>query len=152
MPIAWRLVKEVHAPTAFGGEGAARAGGRWNSRGQHVVYASATQSLAVLEALVHLDFPIVFHYVFFRIEFADRLITTLGDKSLPRDWQTNPPAAASQKLGDLWLQMAHSPVLAVPSAVVPTETNFVLNPSHPDFKQIKISKPVPFTIDDRLQR
>jgi len=151
MPVAWRLVKALHAPTAFGGEGAARTGGRWNSRGQHVVYASATQSLAVLEALVHLDFPIVFSYVFFRIEFPQTLVDHLPPITLPSDWQTNPPAGATKTVGDAWMRAARSAVLAVPSAVVPDETNYLLNPAHVDFKKIKIDRPVPFTLDPRLR-
>ncbi len=151
MPIAWRLVKNVHAPTAFGGEGAARTGGRWNSRGQHVVYASATQSLAVLEALAHLDFPIAFQYVFLRIEFPESLVISLPAKSLPHDWQTDPPSGSTKRIGDRWKKEAHSAILAIPSAVVPSETNYLLNPNHSDFKKIKLSKPTPFTIDPRLR-
>jgi RES domain-containing protein len=44
MPQAWRIVKAKHATTAFSGEGAAKTGGRWNSRGVPVVYASSTKS------------------------------------------------------------------------------------------------------------
>lgn len=151
MLVAWRLIKEVHAPTAFSGEGAARTGGRWNSRGQHVVYASATQSLSVLESLVHLDTPIVFRYVIIRIDFPDSLIENLSIKTLPRDWRNEPPPTSSKKLGDLWVKERRSAVLAVPSVLVPTETNYLLNPAHPDFKKIKIGKPVPFFFDPRLR-
>jgi RES domain-containing protein len=48
MPDAWRIVKEKHATVAFSGEGAAKSGGRWNSRGVPVVYTSSTKSLAAL--------------------------------------------------------------------------------------------------------
>ncbi len=62
MPEAWRIVKEKHAASAFSGEGAAKTGGRWNSRGVPVVYASATKALAALETLVHLNPPVPFQY------------------------------------------------------------------------------------------
>lgn len=151
MPVAWRLVKEVHAPTAFSGEGAARAGGRWNSRGQNVVYASATQSLAVLEFLVHLDYPKVLQQAFFRVEFPDSLITRLAAKELPEDWLSDPPPRSTKMLGDFWKKEVRSAILAVPSVVIPDETNYLINPAHPDFKQIKIGKPVPFSLDPRLR-
>jgi len=118
-------------------------GGHWNSRGLHVVYASATQSLAVLESLVHLNFPIVFPYAFFRIEFPETLADQGAIKTLPRDWQTHPPSGSTQKIGDLWKHEARSAILAVPSAVVPAESNDLINPAHSDFKKIKISDPVP---------
>ncbi len=68
-PDAWRIVKEKHAATAFSGEGASRTGGRWNSRGVWVVYASATQALATLENLVHLNPPVYFKYAAIPIYF-----------------------------------------------------------------------------------
>jgi RES domain-containing protein len=52
---AWRITKRKHAKTAFTGEGARLYGGQWNSPGTRVVYAAQSQSLAVLEMLVHLD-------------------------------------------------------------------------------------------------
>jgi RES domain-containing protein len=74
MPEAWRIVKEKHVGAAFSGEGAAKTGGRWNSRGVPVVYTSSTKSLAALETLVHLNPPVLFKYVAFRLEFDDALV------------------------------------------------------------------------------
>ena len=88
---AWRIVKEKHAATAFTGEGAARTGGRWNSRGARVVYTSATASLAALETLVHLNPPVLFKYLIFRIEFDDTLVEEIFLASLPADWTEEPP-------------------------------------------------------------
>ena len=150
MPVAWRLVKNVHAATAFSGEGAARTGGRWNSYGRHVVYASSSRSLAVLENLVHLDFPVAHLMALFRVEFHGGLITTLPPKSLPSEWRIDPPAGSTQKLGDQWITDAHACVLAVPSAIVPEEVNYLLNPAHPDFAKLKISAPEAFALDPRL--
>jgi RES domain-containing protein len=41
-------------------------------------------------------------------------------------------------------------VLAVPSAVIPAETNYLLNPVHPDFTRIKTGQPQELVIDLRL--
>ena len=68
---AWRILKAQYALTAFTGEGAAKSGGRWNSRGVSVVYTSGTKSLAILESLVHLNPPIRFTYVAISVKFDD---------------------------------------------------------------------------------
>jgi len=150
MPEAWRIVKEKHSATAFSGEGAARTGGRWNSRGVPVVYTSYTKSLAALESLVHLNPPVLFTYAAIRIQVDNELIEVLPAKALPPDWQTEPPPPSTKAIGDAWAREARSAVLAVPSVIVSGEPNYLLNPAHPDFKKISIGKPEPFAFDPRL--
>jgi len=146
---ASRIVKEKHAATAFSGEGAARTGGRWNSRGVAVVYTSCTRSLATLESLVHLNPPVLFKYVAISIRFDDALVEIFPVKNLPADWRTEPPPQSTKSVGDDWIKAARSAVLALPS-VITGETNYLLNPAHPDFKKITIGKPQPFSFDSRL--
>lgn len=148
MPQAWRIVKAKHVATAFSGEGAAITGGRWNSRGARVVYASSTLSLAALESLVHLNPPVFFQYVAFPIEFPETLITSPSE--LPADWRLEPPGPSSKAIGDAWVQANKSAVLAVPTVIIPAETNYLLNPMHADFKRVSIGKPQPFAFDSRL--
>ena len=150
MPEAWRIVKEKHAATAFSGEGAARTGGRWNSRGVPVVYASSTKSLAALENLVHLNPPVPFKYVAIRIQFDDALLEIVHPKGLPADWRVEPPPPSSKAVGDAWVRKARSAVLALPSVIISGEPNYLLNPAHPDFKKISIGKPERFAFDPRL--
>ena len=146
---AWRIIKENHAATAFSGVGAAKAGGRWNSRGVFVVYASCTKSLAILESLVHLNPPVTFKYVAFNLKFDDALVEVFPVKSLPSDWRTEPPPPSTKAIGDDWVKSARSAVLVLPSAIT-GETNYLLNPTHPGFRKIRISKPEPFLFDPRL--
>jgi RES domain-containing protein len=150
MPEAWRIVKAKHAATAFSGEGAARNGGRWNSRGVRVVYASSTKSLAALESLVHLNPPVRFKYVAIRMKFDDALVEIFPPKSLPPDWRVEPPPPSTQRIGDAWVLEERSAVLALPSVIVPGERNYLLNPAHPDFKRIAMGKPERFAFDPRL--
>jgi len=150
MPEAWRIVKEKHAATAFSGQGAARTGGRWNSRGVPMVYTSSTKSLAVLESLVHLNPPVIFRYVAFRIELDNTLVEKITIDQLPREWRAEPPAISSKSLGDDWVRQARSAVLEVPSVLISGEPNYLLNPAHPNFKKLPISKPEIFTFDPRL--
>lgn len=152
MPVAWRIVKGRHAGSAFSGEGAASYGGRWNSRGVRMVYASATRSLAVLETLVHLNPILVFRYVMFRIEFEDGMVACRRLEDLPEGWQAEPPGEVTRTQGDAWVRAGESVVLSVPSVLVPGEPNYLLNPAHPDFGRLRISPPERFAFDPRLRR
>jgi RES domain-containing protein len=147
---AWRMVKEKRVTTAFTGEGAAKTGGRWNSRDVAVVYASATRSLAALETLVHLNPPVMFNYRIIRVEFDERMVERLALAALPADWKMEPPPLSTQQLGDNWARSLRSALLAVPSIIIPDETNYVLNPAHPDFEKITIGQPADFAFDPRL--
>ena len=150
MPEAWRIVKEKHAATAFTGDGAAKTGGRWNSRGVPVVYASGSKSLAALETLVHLHPPVPFKYVVFRIQFDDAVIEKVPLNRLPADWRVEPPPPSTKAIGDAWVREVRSAVLALPSVIVPGELNYLLNPAHPACKKISIGKPERFAFDPRL--
>lgn len=147
----WRVVKRQHATTAFDGKAAQRFGGRWNPPGRPAVYASSTKALAMLEILVHLDVgrPLP-DFVAFHFEVDDQLIMELPAR-LPRIWRTADGLLITQQIGDEWLASAHSLALAVPSVVVPEELNYVLNPVHPAFSDLKHGSAHPFTLDSRLR-
>lgn len=145
---AWRIVKAKHAATAFSGEGARLYGGRWNSAGVSLVYTSSTQALAALESLVHLNPPVIFTYAAIPLEFEAGLVEKVT--ALPPGWALSPAPPSTRALGDLWAKEARSAVLELPSAIIPGESNYLLNPAHPDFKKIVIGKPVPFSFDPRL--
>ena len=148
---AWRIVKARYAESAFSGEGARLYGGRWNSPGVPVVYAAQHQSLAVLEVLVGLeDASLLPRFVLFKVEFENGLVETLADAALPRAWRANPPPRSTQRLGDAWAAEARSAVLSVPSAVVPAERVYLLNPRHPNFGALAIEGPYPYAFDPRL--
>jgi RES domain-containing protein len=146
----WRIVKEKHAATAFDGEGARLYGGRWNSRGTRLIYTSASLSLAALENLVHLTTPVAFRYVALAVEFHDRLVERADTIALPTDCNEEPPPQTAQEIGDRWVREARSVALELPSVIIPGEFNYLLNPAHPDFKKITMSKPELFSFDQRL--
>jgi RES domain-containing protein len=54
------------------------------------------------------------------------------------------------RLGDRWAAELRSPVLEVPSVLIPEESNYILNPLHPDFSRIAIGEPQDFVFDPRL--
>lgn len=147
----WRIVPEDQAATAFDGEGARLYGGRWNSVGVAMVYASEHKSLAALELRVHINTTKRLKgYKCFAFEFDEKLVKVFPDGSLPKDWQQEPPPPSLQRLGDAWVRASDSPILAVPSVIIPDERNYLLNPKHPEFAKIKIAKSEHFTFDPRL--
>jgi RES domain-containing protein len=150
--IGWRIVKEKHARMAFSGEGAREFGGRWNSAGVSVVYCSEHLSLAALETLVHIV-PVMVRDKFraYRVEFDESLLTSVTEKKLPKGWNAQPPTLVSQNVGDGWAKSARSVVLALPSVLVPLERTFLLNPKHPDFRQLEIKDIGSFVLDPRLK-
>ena len=151
MPCGWRIVRAARVSTAFSGEGARIYGGRWNSRGTAVIYVSEHESLAALELLVHLTpLPPNDRYLSFRLEWDDKLTDHFPVKNLPPHWNTEPPDLRSMQIGDEWVRAGKAVALAVPSVLSASEVNFLLNPKHPDFKKIKISKPVEYRFDSRL--
>ena len=132
---AWRLVKEKHAGSAFDGEGARRFGGRWNTRGSSVVYLSSSLSLAVLELFVHLtaeDARLRLLAIPVGIP-EDLAMEELSMSELPEEWRSEPASDACKVLGSEWLEAGKTLLLKVPSVIVPHESNYVLNPKHPDF-------------------
>jgi RES domain-containing protein len=151
MPAVWRIVKRTHAATAFDGKGAQRFGGRWNLPGRRAVYVSGSKSLATLELLVHLDVaqPLP-RFVAFTFYLDDSLVERLPLDRLPRHWRTVRELVVTQRLGDDWLASCRTLALAVPSALVPEEFNYLLNPAHPAFARLRFGRPMPFLLDPRL--
>lgn len=135
---------------AFDGEGARRQAGRWNYDGVPVVYTAGSLSLAALEVLAHTDASLLpSDLVYLEAEIPTSLKITRFIE-LPGDWQENPAPKTTKVLGQQWVQEAKTAVLAVPSTLVPIETNYLLNPAHKDFKKIRVQLPEKFVFDPRL--
>ena len=148
---AWRIVKARHAANAFDGEGARVDGGRWNSPGTPVVYTSQSAALAALELLVHLGrAAILAAYVRIPCTFDDTLVSRLDRRRLPKNWRSYPAPPELQVIGDEWVKSGRSTVLEVPSAVIDTDSNYLLNPHHREFQTIRVMRPQPFAFDLRL--
>jgi RES domain-containing protein len=152
MPTFFRLVKARYADQAFDGEGAKLSGGRWNSKGVAVVYAADSIALAALELLIHLhSHEILNSYRLYRIEIGNADLLTLDRRDLPKDWQSDPPPSSTAHLGDGWVASGESLALAVPSVVVPSQQNILINPSHPRFEQaLNTTRQEAFVFDPRL--
>jgi RES domain-containing protein len=151
MATAYRISAARFAATMWSGIGARDAGGRWNSKGVPVVYTAESRSLATLEQLVHLVPPRVLSgFVIASVLFDDAQVKRVDLSVLPVGWSGPVAPASLRKYGDDWLAAGDSVVLSVPSAVVPGEWNYLINPAHPDFAGLRISDPEPFLFDYRL--
>ncbi len=149
---AYRLIKAKYASKPLDPQGAKLFGGRWNSKGAPVIYASDSIALAALEKLVHLHRANVLNnFVLCTISFGHDMLMTLAADVLPTDWRDDPPPASTVAIGDEWLAGGKSLVLAVPSTVVPQQNNLLINPEHSDFPELANSVIVePFIFDARL--
>ncbi|MDQ3223142.1 MAG: RES family NAD+ phosphorylase [Gemmatimonadota bacterium] len=151
MITAWRLVKSRHARAAFDGEGARLHGGRWNSPGTRIAYASDSIALAALEVLAQLQSTAVLQtYVLASIRFPEELVEVLRANSLPKGWRRFPSPPENHAIGDSWAAAGRSLVLRVPSAIIPPASNFLINPAHADLSRVVIERPERFTFDTRL--
>ena len=156
MPQAWRICPAVHAPdgaTVFSGVGSRLYGGRWNSKGVSIAYGSESLALSALEYLVHAD-PgrlATIRLVACRASWPDGVKTeTVLPAALPPGWRITPPPPALAVLGDSWVAEKRTAILMVPSAIVTSELNVLINPAHPDAGQITYGEPEPFAYDPRL--
>jgi RES domain-containing protein len=151
MIAVWRIAKTRDAASAFDGEGARLNGGRWNSVGVRVAYASETVALATLEVLVGLQRSSVLgSYSIVSARIDEARIETLPRDSLPGNWRGYPPPPEAQAIGDRWVLEGRSVALRVPSAIIDAESNYLLNPAHSDFGTITISSPTAYIFDSRL--
>ena len=150
--IIWRLCRQQHAAQPLDAEGARLYGGRWNSPGIAIAYTAGTLALAALEVLVHVDHDLApSDLVSIPIKIPSGVrIEEIAPTQLPPNWRKTPASERLQALGNEWATRATSGLLRVPSAVIPKEHNYLVNPSHPDLKQLKIGPPQPFTFDTRL--
>lgn len=153
----WRIGADTPTYTAddLSGKGAENTGGRWNREGRPVVYASLSIALACLETVVHLNqagLPMNRYLV----EITVPPETWKARASLPLSkiavgWDALPHGKVSLDAGDAWLTAADTPLLLVPSVIVPEEFNVLINPRHPLVKTISARKIRKWVYDQRIR-
>jgi RES domain-containing protein len=149
--VAWRLCAAKYAETAFSGDGARLYGGRWSPAGIAVVYAAESRALAVVEILANVDeVEVLFDVAWVLVSAEIPTILIESPVRLPDTWRQFPHPPETQTLGSEWARAKKSAALRVPSAVVPGEFNYLLNPAHDDYKRVKLGEPESFAFDPRL--
>jgi len=149
--IVYRLAKKKFC-NDLAGRGAELAGGRWNSKGVAMLYTSQSRALCLAEIAVNLPIGIVpIDYYLVEIEIPDSVnIAKINLKELKADWNSFPHSSETQQLGDEFIFESKSLVFKVPSAVVQGDFNYLVNPKHSDFHQIKINHTELFSFDKRF--
>ena len=138
----WRIAADTRQYRAdyLSGSGAAKRPGRWNDTGEPVIYAAPTISMAVLETAAHVDdagLPLNRYVLEIDVPYdVWGLAEELDVASLPPAWSAIPAGQASVKIGSTWLTELRSPILLVPSVIVPEERAALVNPKHPDCKSV----------------
>ena len=149
--LVWRICRERHAATAFSGEGARLAGGRWNSEGVPMAYASEHLSLAALELFVQVGTRDASgDLVAVQAEIPEPHGAAHWDawkKQLPQEWRFQ--RELTRSLGDAWIRAKEPLAVRVPSVVIDVEWNVLINPAHPRAKAIKLVQQRPFRFDER---
>jgi RES domain-containing protein len=134
----YRIVTAQRVAEAFTGDGARLYGGRWNPKGLRVVYTAGSRALAMLEMLVQ-DQPLRADYAIVPVRIpATVRVGRIAPKRLPHDWWAPDRLDELRALGRNWIVLGRTAALRVPSAVIPSEFNYLINPEHPEFAQIRI--------------
>jgi RES domain-containing protein len=152
----FRIEREKFLHSTLEGLGAAlSSGGRWNSMNTRMVYTAGSRALAILEIAVHLDFSEDLPDDRYMVEIFipdDVPVHTLDAVDLRIGWDAKPPQPLTQLLGDKFVRERSAAVFKVPSAIVPEEHNYLINPMHPDASKIKVVGTSPLVLDGRLRR
>ena len=146
----WRIAAETrkYSATDLSGAGAANKPGRWNDHKEPVVYSAPTIAMAVLETAAHIDdsgLPLNRYLV--EIDVPDDVWgqrEEIDSAKLPPTWAAIPAGRASVKVGSDWLSSLRSPILMLPSVIVPEEWISLINPKHPKASRIKAKVVRPF--------
>jgi RES domain-containing protein len=146
---AWRISNH----TTLDGAGGLRASARWHTRGRRIVYGAPNPAAALLEVLVHHelrldDLPSTYKLI--QIRFPDSLPQSeVRTRDLPTDWRDR--IEVTRSIGDAWLTEGTTPLLWVPSVVVPETMNLLVNPIHARSRRIRIVSVRQFQFDPRLK-
>ena len=152
MTRVYRILRRPYSKRPLDGEGAYRFGGRWSSAGVRLAYTSEHLSLAIIEYFVHIDPTIPPpDLVVATADIPESVSrTTISAKHLPVNWQRIPAPPELAGIGDRFVRDRRAGILIVPSALAPAESNWLINPQHPDFPKIRVRPVEVFKYDARF--
>ena len=133
----WRIGRRPHADLS--GEGGLRGSARWHKQGVRIIYASTSAALAALEYAAHTLKKRPLGTMLLEIEVVSEDVISIEELiggPLPGNWAAD--HRHSRPLGMEWLANQNSVVVSVPSVIIPTERNFLINPEHPRFDRVKL--------------
>ena len=143
----WRICAAKYQDSSFYGLGGLYAAGRWHQKGNKIIYTAESLALATLEIFVHLESDRI-PLVAIKAQIGKN-VEIENVSNLPANWQEADVYYQLQQIGTEWLKSHRTPILKVPSAIVPVEFNYLLNPDHPDLK-LSLNSPLEYQLDRRL--
>jgi RES domain-containing protein len=147
----YRITKKEHAGD-LSGTGAALFGGRWNKKGSPVLYTGENKEIALLETIVNTPPFIIPELDILILEIPDDSITTIKISQLPENWSVYPAPSVLSEIGEKWIKEAGTIALKVPSCIVHTSHNLILNCRHPEYHRVKLIDRRKFEFDTRLKK
>lgn len=148
--ILWRIAADTRRYPAddLSGGVAAVSPGRWNDEKQAVLYTASTIAISVLETVAHIDDAgVPLNRYLIRIDVPNEVWKKREEvdlASLPITWAAMPAGRGSVNFGSVWIASGRSPILLVPSVIVPEERAVLVNPLHSLFRKLKASIVRPF--------
>lgn len=137
------------------GVGGLKADGRWHERGRPVVYAADHPASALLEVMVHLEIDfedLPTSYQLLGIDVPDDVTVetvSLTDlESISQDWASDP--RVTRGVLRPWFDEVRTAMASVPSVIVPSAQNYLINPRHKDAARIRVSHVARYPHDPRL--
>ena len=149
MAIFWRISDYID----LSGEGGRKAGARWHTAGSRIVYLAESPMAALVETLVHLEVEseeTPDFYTLLKITVPDGLAIQSLDPPAESDWKHD--LELTRRIGDAWLASLETPLARVPSVLAPHTWNYLLNPEHPEAKQVQVAEVIKERFDNRLFR
>ena len=132
------------------GTGAALYGGRWNKKGTSVLYTGESKEIALLETIVHTPPMLAPNLNILTIEIPDDSITEIKIPELPVNWTDYPAPSVLAEIAEKWIKKNRTIALKVPSCIIHSASNYILNCRHSDYYKIKILSRKIFYFDSRL--
>ena len=149
--IVYRITGKKNS-SDISGTGAALFGGRWNKKGSAVLYTGESKEIALLETIVHTPPMIMPDLDILTIEIPDDSITEIKVKDLPVNWIDYPAPSILSEIGEDWIRNASTVALKVPSCIIHSARNYILNCRHSDYGRVKILEHRNFHFDSRLNK
>lgn len=149
--LVYRITGKKHAEDLTG-KGAAIYGGRWNKKGSPVLYTGENKEIALLETIVHTPVLLIPELDIITIEIPDDSITKIEISQLPSNWKVYPAPTVLSEIGERWISESKTIALRVPSCIIHSSHNYILNCKHPDYLRVMVVERVHFEFDSRLKK
>jgi RES domain-containing protein len=132
------------------GTGSVMYGGRWNKKGTSVLYTGESKEIALLETIVHTSPMLIPDLDILTLKIPDNSITEIKISQLPKNWIDYPAPTILSEISENWVQQGKTVALKVPSCIIHSAHNYILNCLHPNYNQVKLLEHKDFHFDSRL--